>query len=138
MQFQYCSKSVTLNLSKLRIIKTCKYSDINKTILKEGITKHTGKIWDFDLSCLLPCLLLSYLILSCLFLSCLIIDDIESDILIFADDTSLFAHGPDPAVTAAQLNHDLVKISEWATKWKITFNPGKSKDLIFSNKYLIE
>ena len=45
-----------------------------------------------------------------------IIDDIESDILIFADDTSLFAHGPDPAVTAAQLNCDLVKIPEWATK----------------------
>ena len=65
-----------------------------------------------------------------------IIDDIESDILIFADDTSLFANGPDPAVTAAQLNRDLVKISEWAIKWKITFNPGKSKDLIFSNKYL--
>ena len=30
-----------------------------------------------------------------------IIDDIESDILIFADDTSLFATGSDPAETAA-------------------------------------
>ena len=30
--------------------------------------------------------------------------DIESDILIFADDTSLFATGSDPAETAIQLN----------------------------------
>ena len=30
-----------------------------------------------------------------------IIDDIESDILIFADDTSLFATGTDPAETTA-------------------------------------
>ena len=65
-----------------------------------------------------------------------IINDIESDILIFADDTSLFATGSDPAETAAQLNRDLVKISEWAKRWKITFNSGKSKDIIFSRKYL--
>ena len=45
-----------------------------------------------------------------------IVSDIESDILIFADDTSLMATGPDPAMTAAQLNRDLVKISNWATK----------------------
>ena len=38
-----------------------------------------------------------------------IIDDIESDILIFADDTSLFATGSDPAETAAQIKRDLVK-----------------------------
>ena len=65
-----------------------------------------------------------------------IISDIESDILIFADDTSLMASGPDPAITAAQLNRDLVKISNWATKWKVTFNGSKSKDIIFSNKCL--
>ena len=65
-----------------------------------------------------------------------IIDDIESDILIFADDTSLMAFGKDPTETAAQLNRDLVKISEWATKWKVCFNAKKSKDIIFSNKCL--
>ena len=36
-----------------------------------------------------------------------ITDDIESDILIFADDTSLFATGTDQAQTAEQLNRDL-------------------------------
>ena len=65
-----------------------------------------------------------------------ITEDIESDILIFADDTSLFATGADPAETAAQLNRDLQKISSWAEKWKVTFNSKKSKDIIFSNKYL--
>ena len=65
-----------------------------------------------------------------------IINDIESDILIFADDTSLFASGTDPAQTAAQLNRDLAKISSWGKKWKVAFNAKKSKDMIFSNKYL--
>ena len=65
-----------------------------------------------------------------------IINDIESDIMIFADDTTLLASGDDPAITALQLNRDLLKISNWAKKWKVTFNPNKSKDMIFSSKYL--
>ena len=65
-----------------------------------------------------------------------IINDIESEILIFADDTSLFATGSDPAETAAQINRDLLKISNWAEKWKVQFNAKKSKDIVFSNKYL--
>ena len=43
-----------------------------------------------------------------------ITDDIESDILIFADDTSLFVTGSDPAETAEILNRDLAKIANWA------------------------
>ena len=46
-----------------------------------------------------------------------IINDIESDILIFADDTSLLASGNDPAETADIINRDLIKITEWAQKW---------------------
>ena len=65
-----------------------------------------------------------------------IVNDIESDILIFADDTSLMASGADPAETSKQLNRDLVKISAWAAKWKVTFNAKKSKDIIFSKKCL--
>ena len=66
--------------------------------------------------------------------------NIESEILLFADDTCCFASGRDPAETAEILNRDLERLNDWATKWKVTFNPGKSKDLIFSeNKkfYLI-
>ena len=65
-----------------------------------------------------------------------IVQEIESDILIFADDTTILASGLDPAETAAQLNRDLSRISAWANKWKISFNPMKSKDMIFSNKML--
>ena len=65
-----------------------------------------------------------------------IIKDIESDILIFADDTSLFATGSDPTETVAQLNRDLEKIYSWAKMWKVSFNAKKSKDVIFSKKYL--
>ena len=65
-----------------------------------------------------------------------IVDDIESDIMIFADDTSLLASGSDPAETAEQLNRDLTKISSWALKWKVVCNAKKSKDIIFSKKSL--
>ena len=65
-----------------------------------------------------------------------IINDIESDMLIFADDTSLLASGSDPTETAEMLNRDLAKITEWAARWKVTFNAGKAKDIIFSNKLL--
>ena len=65
-----------------------------------------------------------------------IINNIESDILIFADDTCLFATGSDPAETADILNRDLEKISAWAIKWKVTFNASKSKEMIFSKKLL--
>ena len=63
-------------------------------------------------------------------------DNIQSDILIFADDTSLFASGSDPAETSAQLNRDLLQITNWASRWKVTFKAKKSKDIIFTKKYL--
>jgi hypothetical protein len=65
-----------------------------------------------------------------------IVEGLESEILIFADDCSLLASGTDPTETAEQLNRDLQQISSWADKWKVTFNAGKTKDIIFSNKML--
>ena len=62
-----------------------------------------------------------------------IMDDLESECLLFADDTCLFVSGDDPAQTAVVLNKDLSKIASWAEKWKVLFNASKSKDLIFSN-----
>ena len=52
-----------------------------------------------------------------------IINDIQSEIMIFADDTTLLASGDDPSITA----------SNWAEKWEVSFNPNKSKDMIFSS-----
>ena len=65
-----------------------------------------------------------------------IINDIESEIFLFAYDTTLLASGNDPAETSAQINRDLNKISEWAKRWKVTFNAKKSKEMIFSKKCL--
>ena len=60
-----------------------------------------------------------------------IVEDLESETLLFADDTCLFASGPDPTVTTEILNRDLQKISVWASKWKVLFNPRKSRAMIF-------
>ena len=57
--------------------------------------------------------------------------DIESKPFIFADDTTLIATGSSTFETTNILSRDLAKISNWAHIWKITFNPSKSKDLIF-------
>ena len=65
-----------------------------------------------------------------------IVEGLESEILIFADDCSLLASGPDPNETAKILNRDLIKISNWASKWKINFNASKTNDIIFSSKVL--
>ena len=65
-----------------------------------------------------------------------IVKDIESEILLFADDCSLLAMGNDPNETAEILNRDLIKISNWANMWKVKFNASKTKDIIFSNKVL--
>ena len=66
-----------------------------------------------------------------------IVNGIVSEILLFADDTCIFASGFDPAETAIILNKDLELINNWATKWKVSFNPGKSKDVIFSEKKVL-
>ena len=65
-----------------------------------------------------------------------IVNDLESDCLLFADDCCLISTASDPNISALQLNKDLEKIDQWATKWKVTFNASKSKDIIFSNKCL--
>ena len=46
-----------------------------------------------------------------------IVDKIDSDILVFADDTSLMASGCEPTETVEQLNRDLIKISIWAKQF---------------------
>ena len=65
-----------------------------------------------------------------------IIEDLESDILIFADDCTLLTSAEDSNITALTLNRDLIKISSWALRWKVSFNAEKSRDIIFSKKYL--
>ena len=66
-----------------------------------------------------------------------LVDGISSNIRLFADDVALFAKVTDPDSTYETLINDLTKISEWASKWKMQFNPDPTKpatEVIFSQK----
>ena len=58
----------------------------------------------------------------------------ESDIYLFADNTSIFRSGNDNQRLAAGINSDLNKITLWANRWKITINPTKTVCMLFSKK----
>ena len=63
--------------------------------------------------------------------------NIKSNVRFFADDTMLFSIVNDPSTSAADLNHDLDLISQWAYQWKMEFNPDPSKqvnEVLFSQK----
>ena len=64
-------------------------------------------------------------------------EGIKSSIKFFADDTSIFSIVHDPEISAAELNHDLQLINNWAHQWKMSFNPDPNKqavEVIFSQK----
>ena len=64
--------------------------------------------------------------------------NLESNVKLFADDTSLFSTVYDPNISAQTLNRDLEKIQQWAYQWKMSFNPDPSKqahEVIFSKKH---
>ena len=66
-----------------------------------------------------------------------LVDNISSDVKLFADDTSLFAVVYDEHIATEQLNRDLKIIAEWAYQWKMQFNPDVTKQaiqVIFSQK----
>ena len=61
-----------------------------------------------------------------------IILEIESTIKLFADDTSMYSYLEDLNIQTETLNSDLIKISEWANRWKVTFNQTKTELMIVS------
>ena len=63
-----------------------------------------------------------------------ITDNIQTDINLFADDTSLLEIVNDPVSSAQRLNDDLSRLSDWASQWLVTFNPAKSVVINFSLK----
>ena len=63
-----------------------------------------------------------------------IVEDINSFIRLFADDTSLYIIVENPFVSAEILNSDIAKVHRWATEWLVTFNPLKTEEMIFSRK----
>ena len=63
--------------------------------------------------------------------------NLKSNVKLFADDVSLFSIVKDPIISANDLNHDLVKINEWAYNWKMSFNSDPLKQAVevsFSEK----
>ena len=64
-------------------------------------------------------------------------DDLSTNAMLFADGTSLFSIVRDINTSAAHLNNDLRKISNWAFQWKMSFNHDPStqaQEAIFSRK----
>ena len=63
-----------------------------------------------------------------------LVENVDSDVKMFADDTSLFSVVYDEATTAQQLNRDLERVRLWAWQWKMEFNATKTQEVIFSAK----
>ena len=64
-----------------------------------------------------------------------IVEDINSSIRLFADDTGLYIIVDGSIQAAEQLNLGLAKIHRWADKWLVTFNPWKSESILLSRKH---
>ena len=65
------------------------------------------------------------------------INDLTEGISSNADDASLFSVTHDIQTSANNHNKDLERISNWATQWKMNFNPDTTKqaqEVIFSRK----
>ena len=63
--------------------------------------------------------------------------NLECNVKIFADDTSLFSLVRDPNESSAKLGRDLGRVARWAHQWKMSFNPDPSKQAVevhFSRK----
>lgn len=54
----------------------------------------------------------------------------------FADDTVIMSTGKDIKVTTKNLQHALLKVEQWTTKWCIKLNSSKSVHVNFTNKVI--
>ena len=63
-----------------------------------------------------------------------IVKDIQSNIRLFADDTSLYLIVDHPDLAATTLQNDISRITEWAENWLVKFNPSKTESLLISRK----
>ena len=64
-------------------------------------------------------------------------EGLNSEVKLFADDTSLFSIANCVNTSASTLNSNLLKIQDWTYQWKMLFNPDLTKqaqEIIFSSK----
>ena len=64
-----------------------------------------------------------------------ICDDLVNNILLFADDTFLYAIVEKSTTSVAQsLTSDLELVDKWSKKWLVDLNPNKTVNIDFSRK----
>ena len=63
-----------------------------------------------------------------------IVVDIKPTINLFADDTCLSMVVGNPKAAGTILRNDINKVTPWADKWLVRFNPSKSESFIISRK----
>ena len=63
-----------------------------------------------------------------------IVNRINSNTRLFADDTILYKVLNQPISAGMELNTDLTNITKWASEWLVNFQPLKTKSLIISRK----
>ena len=64
-------------------------------------------------------------------------EGLNSEVELFADETSLFSVVNCVHTSVSTTNSDLLKIQDWAYQWEISFNPYRTKqtqEIIFSRK----
>ena len=64
-----------------------------------------------------------------------IVDNIENEINLYADDTSLLSISDNPETAAINLNADLYVLQHWAKTWHMAFNPAKTVYLSLSREH---
>ena len=60
-----------------------------------------------------------------------IVNEINAEIKLFPDDTSLYLIVDNRSDTVFLLNQDLNQIQRWSEKWLVRFNPKKLKIWLF-------
>ena len=63
-----------------------------------------------------------------------IVTNIESQVKLFADDTSMYLRMNDGVRRILVLNSDITKVLDWSRTWKVDFNPTKTELLTLSNQ----
>ena len=63
-----------------------------------------------------------------------IVENINSEIKLFADDTSLFSVVESSIRSANDLNRDLERVRLLAWQWKMKINTNKTEEVVFSLK----
>ena len=63
-----------------------------------------------------------------------IVLEVNCNIKLFADDTSIYVIINNPLIGAEKLNENLSKVHAWSEKWLIKFKPSKTETLTISRK----